>query len=195
MKIKPYLPVVLAICSILIFLALIFKHERHLQYSQSIFVKLAPVDPRSMLQGDYMALNYELYLDRIAEDDQLSRVNNQDSFKILEEQIQDQAQIMSYVMLDSRQRVMHTSFDPQVLKDAPETTVKLLLKNPANQLNRLYPAANSFMFAEGLEPCYRHAKYAELKVNGKGQALLHSLTDQNLKPLHCEQQQKWSKAI
>ncbi len=192
MKIKPYLPVVLAVCSLLIFVALIFKHEQHLRYSQSIFIELAPVDPRSMLQGDYMALNYELYFERIAENNRPSGQVSQASFKMLEEQIQNQAQVMSYVELDSRRRVMHTRFDPPGLTAFPEVTTKLLLKNPANQLNQLYPAANSFMFAEGLAPCYRHAQYAELKVNAKGQALLRALVDQDLKALHCEQQQKWT---
>ena len=38
------------------------ENEWHLHQSKSIFIKLKPVDPRSILQGDYMALAYELNL-------------------------------------------------------------------------------------------------------------------------------------
>ena len=38
------------------------KNEWQLHQSKSIFIKLKPVDPRSILQGDYMALAYELNL-------------------------------------------------------------------------------------------------------------------------------------
>ena len=38
------------------------ENEWHLHHSKSIFIELKPVDPRSILQGDYMALAYELHL-------------------------------------------------------------------------------------------------------------------------------------
>ena len=49
---KKFLPLILAGFSILLFVGLILKHEHHLVNSQSIFVELAPFDPRSILQGD-----------------------------------------------------------------------------------------------------------------------------------------------
>lgn len=191
---KKQFPIILALFSILIFVGLILKHEDHLQNSQSIYIELAQVDPRSMLQGDYMALNYELYLAGLREgnpwDENRARNKKQE---VSERQIQNQSKILSYVQLDAQRRVIQTNFDQNQLKTNPENTVRLVLKNPSNQLQNLYPAANSFLFAEGLEPCYRNAKYAELRVKPDGQVLLAGLVDEDLNSLNCESQTNWIK--
>lgn len=189
---KKFLPLILAGFSILLFVGLILKHEDHLANSQSIFVELAPVDPRSILQGDYMALNYELHFEGDAEADRGEEGGLPDKkIAALEKRIQDQTHLLSYVQLDDQHRVIQTGLDENLLKTHPGTSARLLLKNPSNRLANLYPAANSFMFAEGLEPCYRNAKYAEIKVKDNGQALLANLVDQNLRALNCESQKDW----
>lgn len=189
---RKFFPLILAGFSTLIFMGLILKHEHHLANSQSIFVELAPVDPRSILQGDYMALNYELHFEGDAEANRGEEDGSPDKkIAALEKRIHDQAHLLSYVQLDRQRRVIQTSLDENLLKTHPETSARLLLKNPSNRLANLYPAANSFMFAEGLEPCYRNAKYAEIKVKDNGQVLLADLVDQNLQALNCESQNDW----
>ncbi|MBP8063489.1 MAG: GDYXXLXY domain-containing protein [Acinetobacter sp.] len=188
---KRLFPLILAGFSILIFVGLILKHENHLANSQSIFVELAPIDPRSILQGDYMILNYELYFDTNIDDGteaSSEAVNDLQNWKILalDKHIQNHAHPLSYVLLDEQRRVIQTRFDDNFIKADSQTSLRLVLKNPSNQLQNLYPAANSFMFAEGLEPCYNKAKYAEIKVKENGLALLVDLVDQNLKSLNCE---------
>lgn len=59
---KKYFSLILALATILFFAGLVAKNEWHLHHSKSIFIELKPVDPRSILQGDYMALAYELHL-------------------------------------------------------------------------------------------------------------------------------------
>ncbi len=191
MNMKRLFPLILAGFSILIFVGLILKHENHLANSQSIFVELAPIDPRSILQGDYMILNYELYFDTNIDDGteaSSEAVNDLQNWKILalDKHIQNHAHPLSYVLLDEQRRVIQTRFDDNFIKADSQTSLRLVLKNPSNQLQNLYPAANSFMFAEGLEPCYNKAKYAEIKVKENGLALLVDLVDQNLKSLNCE---------
>ncbi len=190
MNMKKLFPLILAGFSILIFMGLILKHENHLANSQSIFVELAPVDPRSILQGDYMRLNYELYFDTGVDDAEALQ-----NWKILalEKHIQNKAHPLSFVLLDEQRRVIQTRFDDNFIKADSQTSLRLVLKNPSNQLQNLYPAANSFMFAEGLEPCYSKAKYAEIKVKENGLALLVDLVDQNLKPLNCENSKNWGR--
>ncbi|MCW8038836.1 MULTISPECIES: GDYXXLXY domain-containing protein [Acinetobacter] len=186
---KKMIPLWLAAFSIALFLIMIGRHEWHLAHSGSIYVKLKPVDPRSILQGDYMALNYELYLaeqppamelieDHLPSDAEKAYFYNQSS-------------ILSYVQLDAQRRVIQTRFDPQLLNDYPGASAKLVLRNPHNTFEGLYPAARSFLFAEGLEPCYRNAQFAELKVRENGQPLLVNLVGENLKALNCEQQNDW----
>ena len=38
----------------------IWQKERHLAEGEIVYLELAPVDPRSLIQGDYMALNFAL---------------------------------------------------------------------------------------------------------------------------------------
>jgi len=33
--------------------------EQHLKQGDTVYLKLAPVDPRSLMQGDYMALRFD----------------------------------------------------------------------------------------------------------------------------------------
>ena len=183
---KKLLPLHLAIFSIALFCGLILQHEWHLRHSQSIYVELAPVDPRSVLQGDYMALNYDLHFSATA----AGNATERSAPEISIEDFKDQSRVMSYVQLDHQRRVIKTSFDRSILNQS-ERSARLMLKNPGNTFEGLYPAANSFMFAEGLEPCYRNAKFAELKLKDKGEALLADLVDQQLKPLNCEHRKSW----
>ncbi|WP_000716113.1 GDYXXLXY domain-containing protein, partial [Acinetobacter baumannii] len=59
---KKHFSLMLAVVTVLFLAGLVMKNEWHLHQSKSIFIKLKPVDPRSILQGDYMALAYELNL-------------------------------------------------------------------------------------------------------------------------------------
>lgn len=183
---KKLLPLHLAIFSIALFCGLILQHEWHLRHSQSIYVELAPVDPRSILQGDYMALNYNLHFSATAPED----ATQQPVPEISINDFNNQSHVMSYVQLDRQRRVIKTSFNRTEL-DQSKTLARLVLKNPRNTFDGLYPAANSFMFAEGLEPCYRNAKFAELKVQDDGKALLADLVDDQLKSLTCESRKNW----
>lgn len=188
---KKMIPLWLAAFSIALFLIMIGRHEWHLAHSGSIYVKLKPVDPRSILQGDYMALNYQLYLAELPPAMELIEDHlPSDAAKVY---FYNQPSILSYVQLDAQRRVIQTRFDPQLLNDYPGASAKLVLRNPHNTFEGLYPAARSFLFAEGLEPCYRNAQFAELKVRENGQPLLVNLVGENLKALNCEQQNDWWK--
>ncbi len=48
---KKYFSLMLAVATVLFFAGLVAKNEWHLYQSKSIFIKLKPVDPRSILQG------------------------------------------------------------------------------------------------------------------------------------------------
>ena len=188
---KKMIPLWLAAFSIALFLIMIGRHEWHLTHSDSIYVKLKPVDPRSILQGDYMALNYQLYFAELSPAMEL--IEDHLPSDTAKAYFYNQPSILSYVQLDAQRRVIQTCFDPQLLNDYPGASAKLVLRNPHNTFEGLYPAARSFLFAEGLEPCYRNAQFAELKVRENGQPLLVNLVGENLKALNCEQQNDWWK--
>lgn len=163
MQSKSKKPLWIMLMSVLLFLGLIAQHQWHLAHSRSVFIALQPVDPRSLLQGDYMQLRYDLAW---------RNINAQ--------QLQKSPKIMAYVQLDAQQRLLHSQ-----LLAAPNLQ-PLQLKNPMQQIDQLYPATTSFFFAEGLADCYAQAKYAHFQVNAKGVALLVGLRDAQLQDLACE---------
>jgi len=177
---KKYFSLILALATILFFAALVVKNEWHLQHSKSIFIELKPVDPRSILQGDYMALAYELNLQS------LKALAGSES-KALDQVIFNHSSVPAKVVLDSQNRVVRTILDT----NNSFTGQNLILKNPENRLQALYPASRSFLFAEGLAQCYQKAKYAEFKVNPEGEAILFDLRGEGLQSLNCEKQKNW----
>lgn len=177
---KKYFSLILALATILFFAALVVKNEWHLHHSKSIFIELKPVDPRSILQGDYMALAYELHLQSLKA---LARSEGE----ALEQVIFNRSSVPAKVILDSQNRVVGTVLDT----NNSFTGQRLILKNSENRLQALYPASRSFLFAEGLAQCYEKAKYAEFKVNPKGEAILSDLRGERLQPLNCEKQKNW----
>ncbi len=177
---KKYFSLILALTTILIFVGLVAKNEWHLHHSKSIFIELRPVDPRSILQGDYMALAYELNLQS------LKALAGSES-EALDQVIFNHSSVSAKVILDSQNRVVRTILD----NNNSFVGQSLILKNPENRLQALYPASRSFLFAEGLAQCYQKAKYAEFKVNTKGEAILFDLREEGLQPLNCRQQKNW----
>lgn len=177
---KKYFSLILAIATTLFFVGLIAKNEWHLHHSKSIFIELKPVDPRSILQGDYMALAYELNLQS------LKALAGSES-EALDQVIFNHSSVPAKVILDSQNRVVRTVLDI----NNSFAGQRLILKNPENRFQALYPASRSFLFAEGLAQCYEKAKYAEFKVNTKGEAILFDLRGEGLQPLNCKQQKNW----
>lgn len=173
---KKLMPLFLVVLSLIVFLAMIIKNEVHLQHSESIYVRLKPVDPRSLIQGDYMVLSYQLYFSDVGQ--QL----NKDDVVIFK----NKSKVLAYVELDAQGKVIRTSFDSKRLENDPVMLHRLMLNNPSNQVDSLYPASNSFLFAEGLAECYQAAQYAEFKVNQQGKAILASLRGEDLEDLACE---------
>ncbi|MFV5366621.1 GDYXXLXY domain-containing protein [Acinetobacter oleivorans] len=177
---KKYFSLILALVTLLIFVGLVAKNEWHLHHSKSIFIELRPVDPRSILQGDYMALAYELNLQS------LKALAGSES-EALDQVIFNHSSVPAKVILDSQNRVVRTILD----SNNSFAGQSLILKNPENRLQALYPASRSFLFAEGLAQCYQKAKYAEFKVNTKGEVILFDLRGEGLQPLNCKQQKNW----
>ncbi len=181
---KRWLPMILAAISIGVFCIIIYHHHR-LTTGDSIYVKLSPLDPRSLIQGDYMALNYELFFINLEAADKDWEINKT-SLTRNQRHIYNQARITIWVETDQQGRITKSAFDANDLVHPRP----LIVKNPSNYMRSLYPAANSFLFAEGLAQCYQRATYAHLKVNNKGAPILMELVNDDLQSLDCESQAK-----
>lgn len=159
MKKMVFLLVSFLIFSVLNFL--IYQKENVLKTGRTILIKLAPVDPRSLMQGDYMRLRYDL-----ANKIERSSAENEDiKGKIV-------------VKLDSNDVAIFVRF----YKDESLNRDEYLLVYKRIK-NSIQIGAESFFFQEGHAKYYDSAQYGELKVTESGKSVLFGLRDKNFKPL------------
>ena len=150
----------------------IVKYEDVLANGKSIILKLAPVDPRSLMQGDFMLLNYAI-LDQVRE--QLEGEPEETRY--------DYRKRHAYLLLKQDAQGIATfcrlEFAPPAQFDSCQADVYL----PLNITGR-WPQlpTHSYFFAEGKGPYYAQAQYGEYRFKN-GKALLYRLLDENLKPL------------
>jgi uncharacterized membrane-anchored protein len=140
---------------------LIWEKEILLDEGQTMFLRLAPRDPRSLIQGDYMVLRYEIAGEVAARhrDDLPARGN-------------------IVVRLDSRDVARFVRLD----RGGPLDEGERLLAY--KRRGRLRLGAESFFFQEGHAKHYESAaRYGELKVAPSGKSVLVGLRDENLEPL------------
>jgi len=134
--------------------------ERILRDGRPVLVELAPVDPRSLMQGDYMAL-------RFAIDARLPR--RRDSERLPS---------YVYVNLDEESRASFASVGDTLPAPAGQIALKIRLRD-----RRTSVGSNAFFFQEGQGAVYARARWGELRVDDSGRALLTTLRDENLQVL------------
>ncbi len=141
--------------------ALILDKERLLRHGAPIYLELAPVDPRSLIQGDYMRLDYRILRDLEATASSWPA----DGRLVLE--------------LDER----------GVVRGARRADPALTLEPGARLLayrrrgGRLRLGAEAFFFEEGRAELFARARYSELRVGADGTSVLVALLDENLERL------------
>jgi uncharacterized membrane-anchored protein len=145
------------------------KYERLLAQGRSVILELAPVDPRSLMQGDYMDLRFF-----VADELDPWRHRNRDSDS--EPSLTD-----GYLVLtpDSRGVFGLLRVQAELQPEAePEQVLRFHFRD-----GRVRVVTNAYFFAEGQAERYEQARYGEVKVNEKGEGLLLRLLDENLQPL------------
>ena len=134
--------------------------EQQANSGQVVFLSLAPVDPRSLLQGDYMILRYAIS----AEASRVSSLSRTGSIVVT----LDERNIGQFARI-------HTP-------DTPLKNNEILIKYRARNRG-LWLGPESFFFQEGDAAIYRSAEYAELRVSNNGSVLLVGLRGPDLEPL------------
>lgn len=165
----------------------IARHERTLAEGRVVLLELAPVDPRSLMQGDYMRLRFavsEQVMETLAaraglppapvdgsvddtEADAETRLARwrwrenarEDGYLVLR---QDAAGVGRFVRLQAAPR-------PQA---QGEVAVRYRLRNGEVRI-----ASDAWFFEEGQAQRFEAARFGELRVTDGGQALLAGLRD------------------
>jgi uncharacterized membrane-anchored protein len=146
----------------------IAQKERLLREGQVVYLKLAPADPRSLMQGDYMALRFEAGNDA---DAQLRRGQEEG------ERLRS-ADGRMVVALDARGVGSFRRLDQGEPLAPDEVRLRYRVRNGELKL-----ATNGFFFQEGHARYYESARFGQMRVAPDGELLLQALRDQDLQPL------------
>jgi uncharacterized membrane-anchored protein len=141
--------------------AAIWQKETLISNGKPLFVELAPVDPRSLMQGDFMQLNFSLP----EVDTTLASNRYRTTFHVVLRP--DERGIAKAVRLD----------DGSPTRPG-EVRIELVPKN-----HRLVLVTDAWFFEEGQAERWRRAKYGEFRVDGNGRALLVGLRGAQLEKL------------
>ena len=121
----------------------------------TVLLELAPVDPRSLMQGDYMALRFAI------------------------------AQTVDVTSGYTEARLPLQVDEHRVGRLAPsDRTANLHIRYRVRN-GQLWIGTNAFFFEEGTSNRYTLARYGEFRVEPKwGDAVLVGLRDEHYQPLH-----------
>jgi len=151
----------------------IWQREKLLATGKVVILELAPVDPRSLMQGDYMALNFaagrEVTRLRLGGE----RQDAEDSILGYEPD--------GYVLLtaDARGVSQPVRIQPDARPHADnEVPLRYRLRD-----NGVRIVTNAYFFPEGQAKRYEVAKFGELRVAENGEALLVRMLGEDLQPL------------
>ncbi len=134
----------------------IFAKERIVRSGETIYLELAPVDPRSIMQGDYMALRFKL-----ASDIETAR----DSGALAADQL------VAPIRLDG-DRIAS-------LDAAGALRIRYRIRSGA-----IWLGTNAYFFEEGTAERYANARFGEFRLDREtGEAILVGLRAEGLKAL------------
>jgi len=138
--------------------------ERIKRNGEVIFLDLAPVDPRSLMQGDYMTLRFRL----------ATEIQNSLSRIAAAEPAREGEQRLADIALDNR-RVA------SLARPGLAATHKLRYRI---RQDAVWIGTNAFFFEEGSDQRYARARFGEFRLDkDTGEAVLVGLRDANLSPL------------
>ena len=144
----------------------IWQKEQLLTHGKTVILALAPVDPRSLMQGDYMRLRFQA---------------EQDMQRYLPYK-KDSSVADGYVIVSLNEQ--HIGEVQGVVSELPATLAvnqwPLRYRIRAGELRF---ATNAFFFQEGHADDYAQARYGEFKVSNDGEMLLANLRGQHLEVL------------
>lgn len=140
----------------------IWQNEKLIENGETVLLELIPVDPRSLMQGDYMALRFAIA-------DAIYGALDNKSENITDSVI---------VQLDGQQRASFVALDQQQALQEGQLRLQFRLRNGEVKF-----ATNAFFFQEGSGEIYEQAKYGLFRVGTQGNLLLTHLVDAQLQTL------------
>ncbi|WP_421353902.1 GDYXXLXY domain-containing protein [Aeromonas veronii] len=143
--------------------ATVWRYEHAMSSGEVVLLRLAPVDPRSLMQGDYMRLNYEIARELTSRDARATQNKGSDTLVI---------------RLDAHQ-VATLVADGK--PDRLASDERLLQVHQSERQWQIGPDA--YFFEEGTGEQYEAARYGEFRLQADGKTLLVGLRDEAYQPI------------
>ncbi|MFQ1729015.1 GDYXXLXY domain-containing protein [Aeromonas veronii] len=143
--------------------ATVWRYEHAMSRGEVVLLRLAPVDPRSLMQGDYMRLNYEIARELTSRDARATQNKGSDTLVI---------------RLDAHQ-VATLVADGK--PDRLASDERLLQVHQSERQWQIGPDA--YFFEEGTGEQYEAARYGEFRLQADGKTLLVGLRDEAYQPI------------
>ena len=143
--------------------ATVWRYEHAMSSGEVVLLRLAPVDPRSLMQGDYMRLNYEIARELTSRDARATQDKGSDTLVI---------------RLDAHQ-VATLVADGK--PDRLASDERLLQVHQSERQWQIGPDA--YFFEEGTGEQYEAARYGEFRLQADGKTLLVGLRDEAYQPI------------
>ncbi|MEM7798805.1 MAG: GDYXXLXY domain-containing protein [Chloroflexota bacterium] len=135
----------------------IVQTERAIADGETVFVELAPVDPRSLIQGDYMTLGYDI----------------PGSFEL-----GDRGQLVIEINVDKTATFLREAREGEVLPAGER-----LINYQRQGGRQVIIGTDAFFFEEGTAELYADARYGEFRLAENGTPILVGLRDDKLNRL------------
>jgi uncharacterized membrane-anchored protein len=143
--------------------ATVWRYEHAMSSGEVVLLRLAPVDPRSLMQGDYMRLNYEIARELTSRDARATQNKGSDTLVIR----LDAHQVASLVADGKPDRLASDE--------------RLLQVHQSERQWQIGPDA--YFFEEGSGEQYEAARYGEFRLQADGKTLLVGLRDEAYQPI------------
>ncbi|MCM1129015.1 MAG: GDYXXLXY domain-containing protein [Alistipes senegalensis] len=149
----------------------VHQKETLLANGQHVILAMRPLDPRSLMQGDYMTLSFDI-----------ENAINRKRYAQPEENPSLHHTEGTVIAAPDKNGVFHfVRFDNGNPLQKQEIRLIYRLKKKGAQIG-----PGSFFFQEGQGKVFENARFAELRVNEAGETLLACLLDENRNCIHPE---------
>lgn len=167
----------------------VMNYEAVTERGRYVLLRLAPLDPRSLMQGDYMRLNYEVTgivdaaLKALHKNEYQATANTQLSERLLAplQEIKSVRILAEFELIDGVAERLIAFYAPSELKDLPKTEDRVYLpfirKRPYRIDSGTEPAfSTEYFFHESRASDFAAARFAEVAANN-GRVMLKNLLD------------------
>ncbi|MDR2508223.1 MAG: GDYXXLXY domain-containing protein [Candidatus Accumulibacter sp.] len=167
----------MVLCAAMAFFMVSFVHsvytkEALLAHGEPVVLELTPRDPRSLMQGDYMTLGFEL-------EREISRAVSQrfpGIFEKKEKNISSPTERLAVIEPDERGVYRYVAlYDPSIPLTGKQKKIIYRLKKGGVSVT-----SGSFFFQEGTGKEFEAARYADLRVDDEGRSLIVDLRNQDI---------------